>query len=161
MSNITIISDKIFNILNSQEKLKCSYLKKEENFCYIKIENYKNNKQECIIINDEIFFEIDDEEYYQLHDYEKAVNNYLKKLDETVNINIYYMDDDGEEMSYGFYSKKEDPQVLISKTMKKLKNEYSFMNNILFMKVEDFYGEFNFEAKWDGKIFIDSTSIKR
>lgn len=161
MNDVTIISDKILSMLNSQERLKCSYLKREDNFCYIKVENYKNDKQDCIIINDEIFFEIDDEEYYKLNDYEKAVDDYLKKLDEVVNIQISYVDDTGEEMMYGFCSKKNNPQVLISIAVNKLKNEYSFMNNILLMKVEDFYGEYYFEAKWDGKTFVENTSIKR
>lgn len=161
MENILEIADKIFDVLGKEERLKCSFFRRDEDLCYIKVENYNNDNEDCIIINDEIFFEIDDEEYYPLNEYEKATITFLEKLDKVFNVYISGRDDNGEIIEYGYCTNLKDKNALIEEAVDRLKNEYSFINNVDKMKVSNFYGDFGFQAKWDGKLFIENSSIKR
>ena len=161
MSETLVVANKIFDILEQERRLKCSFLKKEDNFCYIKVENHKNNNQNCIIIENDIFFQVDDEEYFSLDEYEEATKKFVNELENTVDIRISCIDENGENVEYGFYSSKADSKKIIEETVVKLKNEYSFINKVEKMTVSNFFGDFGFQADWNGKTFIESSSMKR
>lgn len=117
-------------------------------------EYYKDNK----VLN---YRAIDDEEYFPLQEFKEATKRFLLKLDDIIDVCISYIDENNEQVKYGFYTSKFDSKRIIEEIIVKLKNEYSFMKNILKMKVGNFYGNFGFEAKCDGKTFVESSSIKR
>ena len=68
MGNTLNIAEKVYEILEKNKKIKCSFLKKSDSFCHIKVENYNNSKRNSILIDEEIFFSVDEEEYYSLND---------------------------------------------------------------------------------------------
>ena len=161
MINTLTVAEKIFEILSKKEKIKCSFFRKDSEFCYIKVENYRNSNQNCVIVENDIFFQVDDEEYFELEKYEEATKKFINKLEDVVDVAISYIDENGELVEYGFYSTKSESKKIIEDAIIRLKNEYSFMKKIEKMRVSNFYGDFGFEAKWDGKTFVENTSIKR
>lgn len=161
MNDTLAVANKIFEMLNEEKRIKCSFIRKDKDFCFIKVENYTNNNQNSIIVKNDIFFQIDDEEYFPLDEYEKATKKFINKLDNVVDVSISCLDENGNVVEYGFYISKADSKKIIEETILKLNGEYSFIKKVIKMKVSNFYGDFGFEAKWNGKTFIENTFSKR
>lgn len=120
------------------------------------IECKKNGMKKLVKVTQEgIYYTTDEDEFYDLIDYKKAVNNFFHKLGKMVEIGLYYMDLSNNERHIGCTSFNRCKKDLINETLEMIKDKTNKVNIVQKMNVYDFFGEFWFEAKWDGTKFIE------
>ena len=149
MNKVKLASNNICQRLEHNKKLKFKIDYECAGLIRIKVGNIYNDFTKNIIIGDNIIINVDDAVYFDLDDYNKAIDFFEDKLENLVAIQIHTNDD----RILQFYTEKKTPQELINETTQILNEDPEFMDMAQKISVNNFYGDIAFEAEKKGRNF--------
>ena len=143
--------NKVYELLKKDNRIVVN----RDGSCFF-IECKKNGMRNLIkVVKDGIYYTTDDDESYDLIDYQVAIDNFFDKLEKMVEIGLYYTDLNGNERHIGCTSFNRNNKALIEETLDMVNDERNEVKDVEKMEVYDFFGDFWFEAKWNGTEFIE------